>query len=173
MNVGDNLAFAAEGWQKPAVKVIGAKTFHWALVGERVIDDEISIGDYSIADSISKGITRHLLSEYRHRNMRVYRPKLPPGHQDIFARNIVKLFDYYGDQCFDTKGVLMVAVWCLLRKLGLQVEWWEHNSRRFWCLEFVEIVWRDLGYPLVPVSEPPYPTNMENSPMLELIWGTF
>jgi len=61
-------------------------------------------------------------------------------------------------QRYDYKGVVMVGLWCLLRKLGLKVEWWEHGSSKFWCLEFNEIVLRDLWRPLVPITEPPYPT---------------
>jgi len=173
LKVGDCLAFEAEGWQKAAVRIIGAKSWHWAMCGERLVDDEISVGDHSVADSISKGITTHLLSEYRNRHMRVYRPKLLPSTQEELTPRLIKQYCYWGDQRYDWLGVLMVAIWCLLRKLGCHVEWWVHNSHRFWCLEFNNTVWRDLGYPLVPEDEPPYPTNMENSPMLELIWSNF
>lgn len=170
--VGDELLFEAVGWQK-IVYILGAKSFHGAMAGERLIDDSISEGDYSISDSIDKGITTHLLSEYQHRGMRIYRPKLPPDHQRELAPLLIKRYCYYGDQRYDWFGVLAVALWLILRKLGFNIEWFVHDSNRFWCLEFNEIVWRDLGYPLVPENEPPHPGNMENSLMLELIWGTF
>lgn len=174
LKVGDCLAFEAEGWQKAAVAIIGAETFHWAMCGERLIDDEISVGDHAVADSISKGITTHLLSEYSSRHMRVYRPKLPPGVvQEILVPKIIKLYCYYGTRMYDWIGVLMVATWCLLRKLGFKVRWWEHDPSRFYCLEFDWRVWKDLGYSLVPEDEPPYPGNMERSRMLELIWSSF
>lgn len=174
LKTGDNLAFKAEGAKQQAmVKLIDAKTFHWGLVGERQINDEISVGDWSVVDSLSKGITTHLLSEYQYRHMRIYRPKLPEGEQDRLKPYLLKRYSYYGDQHYDWKGVVMVGIWCILHKLGLNVEWWEHDSSAFWCLEFNEIVWRNFGYPLVPESEPPYPTNMERSERLELIWGTF
>jgi hypothetical protein len=170
LKVGDCLAFEAEGWQK-VVSIIGAKSFHWAMVGERLIDDDISTGDYAVVDSISKGICTHLLSEYRYRGMRVYRPHVP--NQEAKKRYLIKRYCYWGDNRYDWFGVLAVALWLLLRKIGLDPEWWVHDSNRFWCLEFNEIVWRELGYPLVPENEPSHPGNMENSPMLKLIWGTY
>jgi len=170
---GDNLAFEAEGSQVAQVKIIGAVTYHWGMVGERLMDDPVSAGDYSVFDSTSKGITAHLLSEYQTRHMRVYRPRMEPGDQERLKELILKRYYYYGDQRYDYKGVVMVALWCLLRKLGFKVEWWEHDSSKFWCLEFNEIVLRDIWRPLVPITEPPYPTNMENSRFLEKIWGSF
>ncbi|MCJ7829366.1 MAG: hypothetical protein MUP81_06470 [Dehalococcoidia bacterium] len=172
LKVGDCLAFEATGWQK-VVHIIKAVSFHWALIGEALVDDTISHGDYAVCDSIDKGITTHLLSEYQGRGMRIYRPKLPPDYQRELAPLLIKRYCYYGDQRYDWFGVLAVATWLILRKLGWNVEWWVHDSNRFWCLEFNEIVWRDLGYPLVPEDEPPHPGNMEKSPMLELIWSTF
>lgn len=105
--------------------------------------------------------------------MRVYRPKLPLGIQEARAPRLIKLYSYYGDQRYNWFGILIVAMWWLLRKADFKVEWWEHDGNSFYCLEFVDIVWRDLGYPLVPGDEPPYPTNMEQSPVLELIWSSF
>lgn len=173
LKVGDNLAFKATGIEVIQVKIIGAVTYHWGMVGERVVDDSMSAGDYSVFDSTSKGITAHLLSEYQSRHMRVYRPRMEPGVHVALKDHIMKRYYYYGDQHYDYKGVAMVALWCLLRKLGLKVEWWVHDSNKFWCLEFNEVVLRDLWKPLVPITEPPYPTNMENSSILEKIWGTF
>lgn len=173
LKVGDNLAFKAKGWGKLAAAIIKAKTFHWEMLGDRLVDDEISVGDWSCVGSTDKGITTHLLSQYQYRHMRIYRPKLSPGVQETLKPYILKRFSYWGDQHYDVKGVIMVALWCLLRKLGFKVEWWEHNSSKFWCLEFNNIVWRDFDFALVPDSEPPYPTNMERSPRLELIWSTF
>lgn len=173
LRAGDNLAFKAEGIGAIQARIIGAVSYHWGMVGERVVDDPESTGDYSVFDSTNKGITAHLLSEYQTRHMRIYRPKMEPGVYVALKDHIMKRYYYYGDQRYDYVGVLMVALWCLLRKLGLSKEWWVHNSRKFWCLEFNEVVLRDLWEPLVPTDEPPYPTNMENSPKLELIWGTF
>ena len=85
---------------------------------------------------------------------------MEPGEQEMLKELVLKQYYYYGDQRYDYKGVVMVGLWCLLRKLGLKVEWWEHGSSKFWCLEFNEIVLRDLWRPLVPITEPPYPTNM-------------
>lgn len=178
--IGDNLAFKAEGYQVPLVHFIGAESFHWALAGREMVDDELSIGDYSVHDSIDKGITGHLLSEYQHRHMRIYRPVLPDGKQDELAEKLYKRMLYYGDQKYDWKGVIICGVWVLLHKCGSNIEWWEHNSSKFWCLEFNNIVWRDMGEiwstpgpGLVPDKEPPYPTNMERTPRLKLIWGTY
>ena len=199
LKVADCLAFRAEGWQRPAMKLIGAESFHWALAGVKIDyrqifnviiqhrDDfpaqlisrlnerlaEIEVGDYQVVDSISKGITHHLLSEYQTRHMRVYRPKYQDGVQDALAPFFLERYLYYGDQTYDKKGVLMVAAWLLLNKAGFNVEWWEHDANQFWCLEFDEIVHRDYGLALVSENEPAYPTNMERSPMLELIWSTF
>jgi hypothetical protein len=170
--VGDCLAFEAVGWQK-IVHITGAKSFHWAMVGQNLIADDINAGDYAVCDSIDKGITMHLLSEYQGRGMRIYRPKISTTKQMWLAPLLIKRYCYYGDQRYDWFGVLAVAAWVLLRILDFNVEWWVHDSNRFWCLEFNEIVWRDLGYPLVPEDEPPHPANMENSKMLELIWGTY
>lgn len=174
LKTGDNLAFRAQGTlQRLQVKLIRAATYHWALVGDKRVDDELSVGDWEVVDSTSKGITAHLLSEYQYRHMRVYRPKLLPAVQDTLKPYLLKRYNYYGDQRYDYWGVGMVALWYLLKKVGFNVEWFVHNSKKFWCLEFNELVWRDFGFPLVSSTEPPYPTNMENSPMLELIWGTF
>ncbi len=173
LKTGDNLAFKAEGIQVTQVKIIGAVTYHWGMVGEELVVLTGADSDYSVFDSTSKGITAHLLSEYQNRHMRVYRPRMEPGEQEGLKDLILKRYYYYGDQHYDYGGVAMVALWCLLRKLGLKVEWFVHDSSRFWCLEFNEIVLRDLWRPLVPITEPPYPTNMENSPLLEKIWGTF
>lgn len=188
LKTADNLAFKAEGIQVPQVKLIGAVTYHWELVGEQRINDSISVADWSAVGSISKGISTHLLSQYRHRHMRVYRPKLLLGVQDGLKPYLLKRYDHYGDQHYDKKGVVMVGAWCLAHKAGWNVEWWEHNNSAFWCLEFNNLIWRDMGelkdesgllispipgFMLVPDTEPAYPTNMENSPNLELVWGTF
>lgn len=173
LKTADNLAFKAEGIQVPQVKIIGAVSYHWGMVGEKVVDDYVSVGDYSIFDSTSKGITAHLLSEYQYRHMRIYRPRMEPDEQERLKDLIMKRYYYYGDKHYDYRGVVMVALWCLLRKLGLDVEWWAHNSGQFWCLEFNEKVLSDLWKSLVPTTEPPYPTNMENSPLLEMIWDTY
>ena len=170
--VGDNLAFKAEGIQVAQAKIIGAVTYHWGMVGERVADDIVSVADYSVFDSTSKGITAHLLSEYQPRHMRVYRPKMQPGEQERLKALILKRYYYYGTDLYDWKGVIMVGLWCLLRKLGFKVEWWEHNASRLYCLEFNEVVLRPWIH-LVSEDEPPYPRNMEQSNKLELIWGTF
>lgn len=176
LKVGDCLAFEAIGLQK-IVHIIGAKSCHWAMVGERLVDDSISEGDYSISDSTFKGISTHLLNEYRYWGMRVYRPKLSLPDQRVLAPYIIKRYCYYGICKYDWFGILHVALWVIFRKIGFKVAWWEsklaYTNTRFWCLEFNEIVWRDLGYPLVPENEPPHPGNMENSSMLELIWGTY
>lgn len=182
LKAGDCLAFRAEGLLQNSVHIVGAKSFHWAMVGEPAIDDDISVGDYSVHDSTNKGITAHLLSEYQYRHMRVYRPKMEAGLQDALKGRIMKRYLYYGDQKYDYKGVFMVTWYLLLNKLGsilkkvhlgFSVEWWVHNSHKFWCLEFNEIVLRDLWKPIVPITEPPHPGNMERSENLELIWGTY
>jgi len=174
LRAGDCLAFKAEGYQIPVMKLIGAKSFHWAMCGRRVSDDELSTGDYSVHDSIDKGITAHLLSEYQTRHMRIYRPRMAAWQQKALEDKVMKRYLFYGDQKYDWKGVIMVGIWVILNKLlRINVEWWEHNSDKFWCLEFDELVWRKLWRPLVPITEPPYPTNMEQSNKLELIWGTF
>lgn len=171
--VGDNLAFKAEGYQVPLVSLINAESFHWAMVGARQIDDEVSIGDYGVHDSTSKGVTAHLLSEYQTRHMRVYRPVLTPGRQEELKQQLLKRYLYWGDQKYDYFGVAMVGVWWIAHKVNPNVEWFVHNSSKFWCLEFNFVVWRDFGLLLVPESEPPHPGNMEKSPNLKLIWGTY
>lgn len=174
LKTGDNLAFKAVGLQIPQVKIIGAESYHWGLVGERVFDNYVSVGDYSVFDSTTKGVTAHLLSEYQTRHMKIYRPKLEPGVLDSLKRDILKRCYYYGTDRYDWRGLFMVALWCLIRKVKPNVEWWEHNSNKLWCLEFNEVILRPLiPTPLVPASEPPYPTNMENSPHLELIWSSY
>lgn len=173
LRIVDNLAFKAEGYQVPIAQFIGALTWHWELVKGRVVDDEISTGDYEVWGSIEKGTTGHLLSEYQHRHMRIYRPLIPTELLESMEPQILKRMAYYGDQHYDYKGVLACGTWLLLRKMGFDVEWWVHNSKEFWCLESNNTILRDFSYPLVPDSEPPYPTNVENSQMLELIWGTF
>jgi hypothetical protein len=171
--VGDNLAFKAEGYQVPLVSLIDAESFHWAMVGARQIEDEFSIGDYGVHDSTSKGITAHLLSEYRTRHMRVYRPVLAPGRQEELKQQILKRYLYWGDQKYDYFGVVMVGVWWIAHKVNPNFEWFVHNSSKFWCLEFNFVIWRDFGLLLVPEIEPPHPGNMEKSPNLKLIWGTY
>ncbi|MDD5510444.1 MAG: hypothetical protein PHI12_06525 [Dehalococcoidales bacterium] len=171
--VGDNLAFKAEGYQIPLVGLISAESFHWAMVGARQIDDEISIGDYGVHDSTNKGITAHLLSEYQTRHMRVYRPVLPQGRQEALKDEILKRYLYWGDQHYDYFGVAMVGVWWLIHEVKPDFEWFVHNSHKFWCLEFNFVVWRDFGLLLVPESEPPHPGNMERSSNQKLIWGTY
>src|SRR3972149_6432786 len=89
---GDCLAFKAEGFLQNSVKIIGAKSFHWAMCGEPAVDDDISVGDYSVHDSTDKGITAHLLSEYQYRHMRVYRPKMDAGLQDPLKEKIMKRY---------------------------------------------------------------------------------
>lgn len=173
----DNLAFRAEGWQKPTVAMIGAKTWHWALVGLPQPDNEISIGDWSVVDSTSKGMTTHLLSEYQGRHMRVYRPVMLPGVQLLLAQEGMKWANYYGICRYDGVGVSNVALWCILRKLGIKVGWWEDkipgSNVKFWCLESNAQILNDVGFRLIPKGEPAYPKNFEASTKLELIWGTF
>lgn len=171
--VGDNLAFKAEGYQVPLVSLIDAESFHWAMVGARQVDDEISIGDYGVHDSTSKGVTDHLLSGYQTRHMRVYRPVLAPGRQEELKWRILKRYKYWGDQKYDYFGVAMVGVWWIAHKVDPKIEWFVHNSSKFWCLEFNFVVWRDFGLLLVPESEPPHPGNMEKSVNLKQIWGTY
>lgn len=172
LRIGDNVAFKAEGLQKPFVRLIGAETWHWGMVGQKVVNDTISEGDYSVFDSTNKGITAHLLSEYQHRHMRVYRPKLSIKKQAKIRKLLMKRYYLYGTDHYDWKGVIMVGAWCILRKLGLNVEWWEHDDNKLYCLEFNEVVIRPFIH-LTPENEPPYPANMEQSSNLKIIWGTF
>lgn len=172
LKTGDRLAFRAEGWQRFALSVIDATTWHWAFIGVPLVDNELSVGDWSVEDSTSKGTTSHMLSEYQNRHMRIYRPELPEGQQDTEGPVLIKWCKYYGRVTYDWIGIPMVAAWCILRKLGIKVHWWERNDR-FWCLEYVDQVNRDLDHQVVPDDEPAYPTNFEKSKTHRLIWGTF
>lgn len=191
--VGDNLAFKAENIQVPVVKMIGAETWHWAMVGNRVewmrvighlhqLNNPIHLTnperralnfDYQVVDSTDKGITHHLLSEYQRRHMRIYRPKYPPSGQEQLAPFFIYLYLRYGTRRYDRAGVASVGLWCILRKMGIKVAWWDHSSKTFWCLEFNGKIHRLCGLPLVPRDEPAHPGNMERSENLELIWRTF
>lgn len=183
--VGDCLAFRAEGWQRPAMKWIGAETFHWAMVGAQLKDFEIPIIptvqmagefnplDYQVVDATSKGVTHHLLSEYQFRHMRVYRPQYPTGVQEALKPLFLWRYLYYGDRAYDNKGALSVGIWGLLTKIGFKIKWWDPDPKDFYCLEFDATIHKDFGLFLVPGGQPAYPPNMEKSKALVKIWGTF
>lgn len=191
--VGDCLAFRAEGIQKPIISICKAKSWHWAMVGaeikwEEVLKNNGNLGDplmlsmsqrrdmffdYQVVDSTSKGITHHLLSEYQHRHMRVYRSICPLGKQLALKEYILYLYLYYGMRPYDYLGVAAIGLWWILNHVGIKVDWWGHSDKSFWCLELPDRVHGLCGLPLIPVYEPAYPYNMEHSENLSLIWGTY
>jgi len=195
LRVGDCLAFEAQGIQKPLMKICGAKSWHWAMVGKKVSWEEVlkteellgfplglslpqrftMVYDYQVVDSTSKGITHHLLSEYQHRNMRVYRPVFlyQPSVQGNLEDYILYLYLYYGMRPYDYLGVVAVALWWILNHVGIKTDWWGHSQKSFWCMELPSEILSKCNQPLVPANQPPYPYNMENSERLELIWGTY
>lgn len=172
LKTGDLLAFKAQGrLQQWLVGLTGALTWHWALVGRPQPDDELSQRDWSVAESISKGIARTLLSDYQDRHMRIYRPALPEGEQERMAPFIMKRCNAYGRAGYDVMGVTNAGLWFVLRHFGLKS--WIRRDMKFYCIEFCNQVWADLDFPLVDMESWPVPANMENSDQLELVWGTF
>jgi len=172
LKTGDCLCFRAQGRiQQWVVKTIGAESWHWALVGRKQPADDWGGEDWSVAESIDKGVARTLLSQYQHRHMRIYRPRLPDGEQEKLAPYVMKRCNFYGKAGYDWMGVANIGVWFLLRHLGLT--WWMKKDMRFWCIELCNQVWADLDFPLCDMGEPPNPVNFEQSDQLELIWRTF
>lgn len=191
LRVGDCLAFEAQGVQKPLMKICGARSWHWAMVGKKVNwEDVLAVEellghplaldfiqrldmsfDYQVVDSTSKGITHHLLSEYQKRNMRIYRPKL--FVQGNIEDYILYLYLYYGMRPYDYLGVAAIALWWILNYAGIKTDWWGHSQKSFWCMELPSEILAKCNLPLVPANEPAYPYNMEQSAGLELIWRTY
>lgn len=170
--VGDLLAFKADpGWQEWAVGLQGAKTFHWAIAGIGLPPDDLCGYDREIIGSINKGVAQELLSAYRHRHMRVYRPNLPMGVQDSLRNAILKRAAYYGSYGYDWLGVSEAAVSFILREIGIRLHC--PTNHRFYCIEFVCQLWADFNFPLYDMDHPVTPVDLETSPQLKLIWGTF
>lgn len=172
LKVGDGLAFKADlGFEEGIVGIMGAVTWHWAMAGQELPADDFSGADRVIVGSIVKGIAEELLSSYESRHMRVYRPQLPEGIQDALALPLLKRCYYYGACEYDFLGITNVTLWFLLRHFGLK--WWMRKDMRFYCIEFLNQIWADFDFPLVDGGEPAMPSNMEDSPQLKCIWGTF
>jgi hypothetical protein len=172
LKIGDGLAFkAAPGIQEKLIESMGASTWHWALAGQPYPSDEFSGPDYGIIGSIKKGIATELLSEYQCRHMRIYRPVLPGDYQDSLSGSILKRCAYYGNYDYNWLDVTRIPFWYFLRPFGLQWQVLSHTS--FYCLQFYNQIWADFDFPLVDGNEPATPWNLENSPQLELVWGTF
>ncbi len=172
LKVGDCLAFKAQpGFEQWAVGLEGALTWHWALAGIQLPADQYGGPDYEIIGSINKGVAQELLSAYQHRHIRVYRPDLPEGEQDVLAASILKRYAYYGGFEYNWLGVNEAALAYFLKYIGIKVHL--PLNHRFYCIQFVCQVWSDFDLPLYDQAEPPTPYDLENTNQLKLKWGTF
>ena len=174
--VGDIFAFKAEpGFEQWAVAKENALTWHWALAGKALPVDQFSGVDQEIIGSISKGVATELLSAYQYRHMRIYRPKLPRGidwaSQISLELPILKRCAYYGAYEYNWLGVGESAIEYFLKYLGIKINL--PIGHRFYCIQFVARIWQDFNFPLVKDWEQVTPYDMEHSPQLELVWGTF
>lgn len=171
--VGDCLAFQADpGFEAWAVQWNGSVSWHWALAGEELPADEYGPADRQIVGSLDKGIATELLSTYGHRGMRIYRPKLPAGVQARLKNALLKRYAYYGAYKYSFIEVFEAPGDYILRSFGKQLP--TPGGNRFYCLQFDAQVWADMGYPLYDPSKGSVTqVDLENSPMLELIWGNY
>lgn len=170
--VGDALAFKAQGaFQEWAVGLQGALSWHWAVAGMWLPEDEFGPADREIIGSINKGIAQELFSVYQTRHMRIYRPTLPKDEQERLAMPLLKRCAGYGAWEYDWLGVNEAAVVFILREIGLKLRL--PANHRFYCIEFVNRLWHDFGLPLYNEEGPVTPRDLEQSDRLELIWGTY
>lgn len=172
--IGDLFAFRVDpGFAAWAVQFNDAITWHWAMAGIYLPADAVGgPEDRQIVGSIHKGIATELLTSYQHRPMRVYRPKLPEGIQESLATAILKRYAFYGEYTYNTIGLEEAPADFMLRRWGIQIP--TPQGKTFYCIQFCAQVWADLGYPLYDASLGAVtPYDLENSPMLEKIWGNF
>lgn len=171
--VGDNFAFQVDpGFDAWVVQWNNAVSWHWALAGLELPADQYGPADRQIVGSLQKGIATELLSTYGHRGMRIYRPKLPSGVQESLTNALLKRYAYYGAYTYNFIQVYEAPADYLLRAQGIQIPTPQGN--RFYCLQFCAQVWADMGYPLYDASKGTVTqADLENSPMLEKIWGNY
>lgn len=171
--VGDNLAFKAEaGFEEWVVAKQGAITWHWAQAGLYLPGDDQSPADYQIIGSINKGVATENLSSYQYRHMRIYRPIVQDERvSSIYSYRILKKYGEYGADRYDWLGVGEAAIVYLAKEFGIHLHL--PVTHGFYCIMFNAKIWLDMGIPLVDEWRYVTPAEMENSPVLRKIWGTF
>jgi hypothetical protein len=170
LQVGDIFAFKADhGFEQWVVSKQNATTWHYAVAGQSFDADSFRGPDREIIGSINKGVATELLSAYGYRHMRIYRPKIAKslGFDQLFLRRC----DYYGAYEYNWLGLAETAIEYYLREFGVKIHL--PLSHRFYCIQFVARLWKDFGTYLVNDWELATPLDMEQSPNMDRIWGTF
>lgn len=150
-----------------------AKTFHWGVITHQWIAPD----DYGISESIGKGVCPGLLSFYNDKPLRVYRvkPECWPNPDWATPENLEIVLQYlackYGRSYYDFPIYVDIGWWYILRRLGLKSK--IKKDARFYCQEYVVRLMRELGVDLVPPDEYPICKNLEESPVLDLIYEEF
>jgi len=142
-------------WARWICKILGAKTFHWGMIIEPVGDDWIT------TESMQKGTS---LSRLWGRRGYIYEIK----GLKVKPKQIYEIHSAYGECPYDYGVYFRSAIWWLLKHYFnkiLPVT----KDKAFHCQEWVCLLACELGAKIIPDTEYPMCTNLENSPYLEEI----
>lgn len=141
--------------ERQLCRIVGAKTFHWGVIVCQVGDDWIT------SESISKGTA---LSRLHGRYAFFYKVKFAYAS----LGRLIDIHSEHGELPYDWQVNIRAAVWWLFKHyLGKVLP--VLKDRPVNCQEWVCLVASELGVKLIPDGEYPVCTNLEHSPMLELV----
>ncbi len=138
---------------------------------------EPSIGEYSIIESIGKGVTIGLLSFYRNQRIAVLRPEIPAAAGHLVVASAIRL----GRARYDYRLIPRIALTLLLSRLRqllpeswkefldwIRVPYWKNN--RFICSELVVEAYARAGFHILPPGHIPLPSHIADSDRLQTIF---
>ena len=153
---GDLIGVIPTGFlPKLICRVVGATTFHWAIVIGQDKDG------YILSESIGKGtaVTRLVTS-----SVLVYRIKALKHEPETYR--MVSLHSQRGEAVYDMQANFLAGIWFLLKHyLKIAVPRIKNNAYN--CQEWVIYMAYMLGHKVIPENEYPYCKNLENSDALE------
>jgi len=157
IKTADLFATPPHGWlETKLASVIGASTWHWGMM--------ISSDDkgWVITESIGKGVA---LTRFTYPQSRIYRIK---GIGEVSWKRLISIVADYGDAPYDFTVAFRTAIWWLLKHyLGKVIP--VVHDKALNCQELVVLLGCALGVKIVPDDQYPMCTNLENSPLLQLL----
>lgn len=154
---GDLFGIPGGSWySKLAMRIVGAKTFHWGMIIGKDKDG------YITSESLGKGTS---IARFDYDKTYIYRIKniIEPNTMTLISNH-----SWHGNQPYDMEVNFLTTIWFILKhyfKKAIPVI----KNHTFNCQEWICYMADCLGYQIIPPDEYPYCVNLEKSPMLEYI----
>ena len=156
------------GWLAEHLFSPRTNLYHFFIIADYIPE----VDDYTILESISKGVTVGRLSWYAKKDYDVFAVVHP--HSLSLGIRVCRLASNFGRHHYDyllVAKLLAGVVYCFGKQLLC-----EHTIRRikphelpyaknsaFICTELANAVWRQVGFPLVPYGVVPLPASIDQA----------